>query len=264
MAVNLYKVKKWGAGFMMAFFPTITFLVMILTADFLMAVIGFLMVVPFSMFLGFRLTSHPLHEFLEGKGLMVWTVDSTGTIEPFIVQVDNPFLRGMHRGKKVETIFSRESIAYMKEPQNVGGTMEQDPEDPNIEKLTIRIPKDKKTSITYGLQQFPVLIYNKNLGEFISKDAFSKFEKDTFVTHMVLYLNRKVEDLTSSLRDFARYIVEQTRPRASIWGAPWVKWVLVGGAILFLMIILAPYVLQAFVNVGGEALEGSKDILTPR
>lgn len=255
--VNLYKVKKWSANFLMAFLPTITFLIMILTADFFQAIISFFIMIPFAMFISGRLMSHPIIEFLEGKGLLVWTIDSTGLIEPFLVNVDSPFLRGNHKGKEIETVFDRDSISYMKPPRKIGGLVKED--DKEIE-LKLRIPKDKKNDITFGLSTFPVLIYNKNLEQFISKEALAKFEKDTFVTHMVLYLNKKAQDLTNQLRDFARYIVEQTRPKKPLLGG-WLKWVLVLAAILIIGMLALPVIM----NIGGGATaSGGGSIFSPR
>lgn len=259
MAMNMYKIKKWGAGALMAFLPTITFLVMILLSDLIQALISFFIVTPFSIFIGFRLMSHPLHEFLEGKGILVLTVDSTGVIEPFVVQVDNPYLVGKFRGKHVSTIFNRDSISYMSYPKKTTGILTAGTD--GSEELKINIPKDRN-SIAYGFNHFPVLIFNKNLGEFISKDAFAKFESDTFVNHLVLYLNRKVEDLTSQLRDFARYIVEQTRPRQSIWSAGWIKWVIIIGVLLFLGLALAPTLLGSMGTFAGAASQTGQLIST--
>lgn len=262
MAMNMYKIKKWGAGFFMAFMPTVTFLVMIIaTGDLLQAIMGFLIMAPFSIFIGFRILKNPFTDLLEGSGLLTITLDSTGTLNPFIVKLVPPFLEGRVQGKKVSTIFNRDSVPYMATPIKTTASLT---EDGDIEILTMKIPKDKKTSYLFGLNQYPVLIYNKNLQEFISKDAFMKFESDTFVKHLVLYLNRKVEDLTSQLRDFARYIVEQTRPRPSMFGPGWLKWVIIIGAIILLFIILAPYVLNAMLNIAGQAAETTGDIITPR
>lgn len=260
MSINLYKVKRWGAGFLMAFVPTVTFLVMILTSDFIQAIIGFLIVTPLVIFIGFRILSHPLIDFLEGKGLLAFTFDSTGMIEPFIMKVVNPYLEGNIRGKNVSTIFNRDAMAYMTYPKKTTATLAKGPQG---DTLTMVIPKEKETSIAFGMQHFPVLLFNKNLGEFITKDAFAKFESDTFVKHIVLYLNRKVEDLTSQLRDFARYIVEQTRPKKSIWDAGWVKWVIIVGVLMMFALVLAPTILQSSGGISGAILS-TPSIVTPR
>jgi hypothetical protein len=261
MPINVYKIKKWSAGFLMAFLPTLTFLVMIISADFIQALVSFFIMVPLSTFIGFKLIHHPLIDYLEGKGLLVWTIDSTGAIETFIVNVASPFLEGTFRKKRIETIFNRETMNYMSHPTKITGHVQASAKNPDIQELTLKIPKKDKNSIQFGFGHFPVLIYNKNLETFISKDAFANFEKDTFIRHMVLYLNRKVEDLTSQLRDFARYIVEQTRPKASIWGAGWVKWMLLFIGIFAVAILLGPYIIGTFSNMA--TAEGATDIISP-
>lgn len=261
MPINLYKIKKWGAGFIMAFMPTMTFLIFIITTDFIQSIIAFLIVTPVAILLGNRLMSHPVLQYLEGKGLLVLTFDSTGTIESYLVNVNNPYISGMYRGKKAETIFDRDSVFYMGAPQKVEGTMV---EDPNYEIINLKVPKNKRNEYMFGFQHFPVLIYNKNLETFLTKEALADLEKDTFVKHMVLYLNRKVEDLTASLRDFARYIVEQTRPRTSWLSSGALKWILLIGVIILLVVILAPFIIETFEGVIAPAAKGSQNIVVPK
>ena len=289
MVINLYKVKKWSAGFLMAFMPTLTFLIMVIVGDFIQALIAFFVMIPFSMFIAFKLMGHPLLEFLEGKGMLVFTLDSTGTIEAFIVKVLNPYIVGQHRGKRVETIFDRESVVYMSFPQKVtarirsvlpggksphdasfeippGTTHQGDPnanQDPNYEELIMKVPKENKNSILHGFTHFPVLIYNKNLETFLSKDMLTKLEKETFVDHMVLYLNRKIEDLTSQLRDFARYIVDQTRPKKSIFSNPIFKLMLILIVIIILGALLAPYILGGMESFAGGLMKDTS-IINPK
>lgn len=242
MSMNIYKVKKWAAGAMMSFMPIITFLLMIIFTEFVQSLIAIFIVIPISILIGFRIMDHPVHKYLEGQGLMVLTFDSTGTIETYIVNVNNPYISGQYRGKKAETIFDRNSIFYMGAPQEVNGIPE---DNPNYEILKLQIPKDKKNEHFFGFNQFPVLIYNKNLETFLTKELLANIEKDTFVKHMILYLNRKVEDLTASLRDFARHIVEQTRPKKSFLESlgP-MKWILIIVVLGILMALLAPTIME--------------------
>lgn len=262
MIINLYKVKKWGAFMLMAFLPTVTFFIMILMTDLIQTIIAFFMVTAISMVIASKITGHPIMELLEGKGLLVLTLDSTGVIDPFIVGVKNPYMRGKFKEKEIETLFDRESVNYLAIPKKVNATVEQTA-DPNIEKLTMEIPKDEKNSIMFGFRHFPVLIYNKNLETFITKDVLADFEKDTFVNHMVLYLNRKVEDLTSQLRDFARYIVEQTRPKKSIFSSGWFKWLLIIFVIVILVALLLPYIIGSMGTVSSGASKGLETIVKP-
>ena len=259
MPVNFYKVKKWGAGAMMSFMPVMTFLLMIIFTDLIQSIIAILMVIPVSIMLGFRLMNHPVMQYLEGNGLLVLTFDSTGTIDTFLVNVKNPYISGEYRCKKTETIFDRNSIFYMGAPQKINGIPE---DNPNYEILKLQIPKKDKNEHLFGFQHFPVLIYNKNLETFLTKELLANIEKDTFVKHMILYLNRKVEDLTSSLRDFARHIIEQTRPKKSFLdslGA--MKWIMLIIVIGVLLAIGAPLILDNIGIVGESIQEGSNTIV---
>jgi hypothetical protein len=261
--VNIYKIKRWGAGFLSAFFPTMVFLIMIVTTgDLFQAILGFMITIPLVIVIASKLTAHPILDYLEGKGLLVLTLDSTGVIDSFIVGVDNPYLKGKVGNKDIETIFDREGASYLGAPKKVA--YERVPnQDPNIEELVLKIPKDEQDSILFGFRHFPVLIYNKNMQTFLTKDILMQTEKDIFVKHQVLYLNRKIEELTSILRDFARHVVEQMRPKAGLQLGGWFKWVILFVIIVILAIMLLPFIAPAGEAVGGAALPDVPAIVTP-
>lgn len=243
--VNFYKVKKWGAGFLNGFVPVIVFLIMILLGDLMLAIIGVVIIIPLVVWISKRLIAHPMLQCIEGDGLLVLTPDSTGLIDSFIVKVSNPWLIGKYAGKKVETIFNREIVNYLGPPKKTTATVEEEGEN---EIMRMVLPKREKNNAIFTFGQMPCLLYNKNLGEFITKDAFANLERDTFVKHMVLYLNRKVEDLTSQLRDFARYIVEQTRPQKQSFLGSKIFMIII---IMIILGVLALLVLPLLSEAGG-------------
>lgn len=261
MATSMFKIKKWGAGFMMAFLPAITFLIMIISTDLIQALAGLALMIPISLAIGFKLMSHPIMQYLEGKGLLALTIDSTGKIDSFIVNVKNPYLEGQFRGKKVETVFDRSTMPYLSHPKKISGGFRD--KDENTEQLILEIPKANRGDHMFGFESFPVLIYNKNLEQFVSKDALMTFEKETFVEHMVLYLNRKTEDVTTHLRDFGRYIVEQLKPKKIGFGAGIFKWILLFAVILILTLLIVPYLLDTYTGVAAPIASTGPSIISP-
>jgi hypothetical protein len=256
--VNFYKVKKWSAGCLMSFMPVMSFLIFIIFTDLLQSIAAVILTVPLSIVLGFRLMKHPLHEYLEGKGLLVQTLDSTGVMENFIVQVENPYITGKHRGIGVSTIFNRDAVFYSGPPKKARGAFI---EDSDFDVLTLKIPKANRHEHLFGYGSFPVLLYNKNLQTFLTKDSLGTGEKNLFIKHQILYLNRKVEDLTASLRDFARYIVEQTRPRQSLFSSGLFKIILIGGVIALIAVLALPFILNTMEGVVAPAVKGSGSII---
>ena len=63
-------------------------------------------------------------------------------------------------------------------------------------------------------------------------------EKDTFAEHGVLYLNRKMEELTSVVRDFGRHVVETLKPKQSLFKNKWVIVIIIIFAVILLIIFL--------------------------
>lgn len=269
MSMNLFKVKKLGAFFLVGFIPFISFFCLMWTmADLMTSIIGFLITLFPCVFIAPKLIDHPMMKMIEGDGLLVLTFDSTGRIDPFIAKVAHPWLRGWFKGREVETIFDRDNTLYLTPPKVVearssllgktkamlrmGAGASVPPErshapapasvqDPDIEELVLRIPKAERDSVMFGFGSFPVLIYNKNMETFLSKTALSNMEKNAFIKHQVIYLNKKVEELTRHLRDFARYIVEQTKPKGGlgVFGKWWL-WLMVFVVIIVLVMLVLP------------------------
>lgn len=202
-----------------AFFPTIAFFVMLLFKYDLIyslavfAVTAVLLIIIASSFL----LRHPMLRMLEGSGLLVWDLSSPGIIRSFLAKVRLPYLDMNIGGKKKKSsIFDRESVSYLTppEPATVTPTREFDNETGRDEDFFVfRIPKRRMNEAAFGLDGRPVILYNSALGSFLTKDMLGDTEKKAFVEHGALYLNRRVDELTASIRDFARYIVDQTKPR---------------------------------------------------
>lgn len=187
------------------------------------------------------LTSHALTDLIEGSGILCLTFDSTGVIDPFILKVNPPLLSNKKRG--ISTLFDRSMFFYLKAPQTAnlynvpplatGETPAIPSANPNFEDYIIRMPKSKQNSLTFAFKQFPCLIFNKNSETFLSKDFLCSGEESAMMKHQVLYLKRKTEELTSVMRDFARYVIELTRPQKSLM-SNWLFWAAI---IIFVLII---------------------------
>lgn len=67
-------------------------------------------------FLGRVLLLNPFTAMLEGKGILVLNIDSTGVIRPFIVSVMSPFIQGKLNGRQVKDAFDRSAVFHMAAP----------------------------------------------------------------------------------------------------------------------------------------------------
>ena len=245
MAINIYKVKKTSGLLIMGFFPFFLFyLLMMFQAGVLYSILGMIVGLLIGLLFFNILTKHPILQMLEGEGLLVFTLDSTGVIDTFIVKNPNPpKLTNQERG--IETIFDRKTIFQLNipKPAELFTTNKQVINSQGV-KCTEQIFKiqEQKSDIQFGFNSFPVLIYNKNLKLFMTKSSLANIEESGIIKHLVIYLKTKIEELTSVMRDFARYVVEQTRPKNSfqeLMGKWWV-WLIIIGMVALALYMFAP------------------------
>ena len=204
---------------------------------------------------------HPFIDLLSGEGLLVLTFDSTGVIKPYIAKVMSPFISTVIDGQKQDTIFDRDTVFYTGLPGKAE-IRANDPSDGFIH-YDMKVKKGEETSITFGFLHYPTFIFNKNMGAFLTKDALGRMETEAVIKHLVLYLKKKTEELTSIMRDFARYVIEMSRPKANMFAGlfgNWFFWVaLVIGAGIILYLIW-PTISGMFA--GGVQQTG--ELITPR
>ncbi len=73
-----------------------------------------------SFVIGNFLLDHPFRRLVEGQGLALMNLDSTGYIHTFLCKVQQPFILGKGLdGKPVRDIFDREYVSHLKPPKRV-------------------------------------------------------------------------------------------------------------------------------------------------
>jgi len=261
--MNMYVAKKYALYFMTATVPLVFFILILLTSyDILFATIIFFVGAVVMMVVTNLLLRHPLTALIEGKGMLTLTLDSTGFIESFIVEADQPFVRGkVGKGKMAETMFDRDITQYLVPPQEgrlVDATMlDSSGNVAGTRKVLLMPTPQEKADYLFAFGTYPTFIYNKVLDTFLQKKLLSNFEQTTFTKHAVMYLLKKTEELSSSVRDFARYIVEQTRPKTS-WFAQnrWIVYLLLGAAVVIMIILFAPALINSMQGVSLPSVPG--------
>lgn len=242
---NPFVMKKYAALFMPGFICAITFFLGTLYYGIFGGLVFFAGGLLISVVVGNLLLQNPFSVMLEGKGILTINMDSTGVLRPFIVSVQSPFIRGVVNGQPVEDVFDRGAIFNLAAPV-VSGVAEPQPDGG----VNISIDEETFNRGRFALFHFPVLLYNEQTKSIITKDFFGEKEKDAFAEHGVLYLNRKVEELTSAIRDFGRHVVENLKPKAGLFKSKWFMVVLFI-AIVILVVLFAPSIIGAVKNVSG-------------
>lgn len=255
--MNMLKVRKWLAftlcGFIpMAFALGALFMFTDVWLSLTAGVLGMLIMV----FAGTFIYRHPMMAVTEGDGILGITMDSTGVMTPFLLKVATPYLTAQIGDEQLRTTFDRQTVNYLMNPKQ--GTIGYGPD----KRLQITMDEAEYKNNIMNLGGIPTIIYNKHMGAFVSKEMLSTGETEAFVQHLVLHLNRRTDELSSSVRDFARYIVEQTRPKQAFWTKPWFFLVIIVIIIIGLAVFMGPQLLtQLGIIKAAPAASGS--VVTP-
>ena len=256
--LSFFKVRKW-LGFVLAgAIPVVFFVVIIISmGDLFLATVFVFVGLILSVILGSLFVKHPFMEMLEGKGLLTLTFDSTGTIEMFTVAVDPPYIKGFYRNREINGTYDRDMVTYLCVPKKgtLCNAVEIDEDGNKVgECQVLKMPKvEDKPKYLFSFGTYPCFIYNKILGVFLSKDVLASNEKDTMIKHVILYLLRKTEDLTNSIRDFARHVVEQTRPKKGLFeNKKWLLYLIIIVVVIMLIALVAPTIMESIAPVAQE------------
>jgi len=246
--MNVYTIKKWLGLLLPTFFGIAGFIIGVLYYNMLYAIMICIIILAIFSIIGNLLLRNPFTQLLEGKGILMMDINSTGVLQPIIVHVEQPYVKGKIANRKIEDVFDRDSVMAFANPV-LSEKMAYVDENNNI---FIKLDKNQYNQARWGLMQYPVIIYNSILDTIMTKDVFSNLEKSTFAEHIVLYLNRKLDELSMYLRDFGRYIVEQTKPQDKWWQNKWVKWIAIGGVVI-LIIVLLPKIINIITGSGTQS-----------
>jgi hypothetical protein len=265
--MNMYATKKYVTLFISGIIPGFIMIVMLMTGAGIMMSVMFMFIIAMMMMLISTLVlRHPLQQLVEGKGMLTMTLDSTGYIESFLVSPKNmPFVQGVFKGKKVETMFDRDIVQYLLPPVKArlaeATCLNAEGKVIGKRKVLVMPTEAEKNDYLFSFGTYPTFIYNKVLGVFLQKSVFSNFEQNAFVRHMVMYLCKKTEELSGAIRDFSRYIVEQIKPHKGLFSSKWIIYILIAMAVIVLIILLGPQIMQALQGTKVPAIP--KTPITP-
>ena len=219
-----------------------------------------------SVVIGKMLLKNPFTEMLEGKGILALNIDSTGVIRPFIVGILPPYIRGKLGKEKVDDIFNRSTVLNLAAPVTSKTLAKPITEGEKKGGITITLDEEEYNKGRFALFHYPVVIYNQQIKSVLTKDFLSGLEKDVFAEHTVLYLNKKLEELTGVVRDFGRYVVELTKPKGSFLKSKWFFIIMII-ALVIIAIMFAPKVIQLITGMmgnAGDAVNSAGGAITPR
>jgi hypothetical protein len=244
--INVFVIKKWSALLLMSFAPTIAFTIFSSIYGVMIGTGTFLLVTIIMLLLSNKLLDNPFRQMIEGKGLLVFKMDSTGVIMPFIANVYQPYIKGKVKGQTVSDTYNRNAVYSL----STTGTAKAVMDDKN-KTIKFELSEEEFNTSRFGMYHYPVLIWNDQAKTLITKDFFNKKEMSLFSEHTIIFLNRKVEELTNHTRDFGRYVVESLKPSGNVFGG-WLTWIIIIGVIVILLVMFGPQLLGAIQGAGGS------------
>ena len=248
--LNTFVIKKYAALIMAAFIPTMAFTIGNVFYGFWQGLGALTLFIILSVVIANLLLKNPFTSMLEGKGLLCLNIDSTGIIKPFILKVIQPYVAGKLGNDSVNDVYNRSTVYSMANPVEEGTATEE-----KEGGITVRIDQEKFNQSRFGLYHYPTLIYNGQLKSLVTKDFLSEKEKSGFAEHGILYLNRKMEELTGVLRDFGRYVVELTKPKLGLLQNKWF-WIIIIGLLILMALLFAKPIINS-ISGAKETLMGA-------
>lgn len=260
--INMFKVRRYIALILLPIFVVILFYIGALYYGLIYGLVFMGVGIILNLFLGSIILMNPFTKMLEGKGLLALNLDSTGIIRPFIVGLHSPYIKGTLNKKEINDVFDRDTVFQIAAPIKNKKKAEIK------EGGGIKIELDEKNynEGRFALFHYPVLIWNEQMNSILTKEFLSEAEKDAFAMHGILYLNRKVEELTTVMRDFGRYVVELLKPKSDWYKSKWI-WIIAIVLMVLLVVLFLPAVLKNFgVNLSMPSLPspGGGAVVTPR
>lgn len=222
-------------------FAGLTFSICVLFYGLLVATIAMLAVSVVSVLVANFLLKNPFTSLLEGQGILVIDLNSTGIIAPFICSIQDNLL--VNKARRVRDIFDRKAVHSLALPTSAKAEVKHSSDGA----ISFNLSKEEFNQSRFSLYQYPVLFYNSQIKSLLTKDFLSEAEKIAFAEHSILYQNRILENLSSDVKDFARYIVELTKPAKNIFANKWV-WIIIIGAFILLAFMFAPAIIGAVKN----------------
>lgn len=252
--INVHKIKKIGVLTLMPMITTILFYVGLIVLNSFLFALGFMFIgVAISYFVGNALMRNPFSDLLDGKGLLAIDISSTGILKPFIMQVQDSYLVSNKGHRPIKDVFDRNAIHQLQAPKKINSKAEV-----TEDAINIKISKEEYNDGRFALFHYPVILYDSQIESIITKNFLSSQERSVFAEHNILFLNRKMEELTSILRDFGRTVVDLLKPKPEFFNnwLVWVILVLVFGAAAY---FFAPSILAAFGSVSEGAAQATSD-----
>ena len=223
--------------------------------DTALVIAAFILIAPFILS---KMFNHPFLKVLEGEGLPILSFGSSGIIQPYLATPRTPEMSFTIFGKKITQMLSRPAGFSLRPAKPA--VLEE-----SADELVIRIPKKNIEDKVFNVLGRPGFVYNEATATLITKDLLSEKERGLFVDHNALYIVRKIEEVSSNIKENADLAIALLgKKKMNI--PPWLIYIAIAGAVLLLLYLAWPSI-QGFLGgvsgVGSKAVGGAGAAVTP-
>ncbi len=96
--------------------------------------------------------------------------------------------------------------------------------------MVLKIPKHQLADSKFGMEAYPVFLWNDQTKTLIGKEFLSTQEKTAFAEHIMLHFIKVAEELNTNFLNFGRYVVSHLSPAQGFFSSgigQIIKWVLI-------------------------------------
>lgn len=239
--INPFKIKEVLGLIVPQLITILGFMIIFTTNGFFIAAMSSVLLMVIGLVVGKLIIKNPFTEMLKGNGLLTIPIDSKGILNPFLCTFSKGHINGVFDGEEVKAPFDRKVVFNIEYPEKISMVKDKDAN------LYLKISQDEISERRFGMYHLPVLLYNAQLGSFITKDWLSEKETHTFARHHIIHANKIAERLTKEITNFGRYIADNAMQKfKNILSNPIVKILItiaVVGLIGYLLFKFAPALL---------------------
>jgi len=241
LSLPLQTLKKIGILIASSLLPLVAFLILILLRfDLLTAAVVCILIGLVFVLIAHKITDSPFLRMFEGKTFGVITFDSRGKIDFFDVALEGDSFVGYFMGKKIESPFNsnffwRISDVFKKGKMQVEG-----------EKMVLTLYKENFNRSVFKTD-FPILVWDKQLNSFITKDWLHTQEKKDMWFTKAFELKKEIIEYNRSASTITKLIVDMIGARLK--QQSWIIW--------FIVLVVIGYILWQFWPVINNMLTGT-------
>ena len=259
--VNMQKIKKWAALWINATFPLLSYIILdFIYDDYWYALAGAAAGTILGLVIAWAMLKNPFTAMVEGSGLLVLDMNSTGVIQPFLCRIRLPKIFGKLHGATKIDVWDRDLTHMFGQPIKVEEKVEV------LEDGSMKLPdlsREEYSKARFSLWHYPVLIWNEKLQSFLTKDALSTTEKLMFAEHSAYAQNIQLQILNDRLEKLTRTFLDALRPVLDFLKKPWV-WIVMLLVVGGLAVIFLPDIMSGMQGSAQTAVEQGATPIIPR